>query len=262
MEKFILKKMVGIAMVVSLCFFNCDQPKSDQLKIATSANMQFAIKEIIKSFSETTGIKCQTIVSSSGKLTAQIKEGAPYDLFVSADMKFPNELFQQGFTIGEPKIYAQGRLVFWTKKNNIDLSISAIKQNKTIRHLAMANPKIAPYGKAALEVLNHYQLFQELESKLVYGESISQVNQFINSQVADLGFTSKSIVLSPQMKGKGKWREIDPTIYSPISQGVVSLKSDSNKEKLAEKFSDFLFSSKGKEILNTFGYSTEQLATY
>lgn len=251
--------MIWICLSCSFLLLNCNPSNSDQLKIATSANMQFAIKELIKNFSLSTGIECQSIVSSSGKLTAQIKEGAPYDLFVSADMKFPNELFQSGLTIGKPKVYALGRLVFWTKKDNVDLSISAITENNSIQHIALANPKIAPYGKAALEILNHYHIFQELEPKLVYGESISQVNQFINSQVADLGFTSKSIVLSPQMKGQGKWKELDSTLYSPIAQGVVILKSDSKREKLAEKFSDFLFSAEGKEILNTFGYSTKQL---
>lgn len=217
--------------------------------------MQFAINELVDDFSKTTGIECEIIISSSGKLTAQINEGAPFDVFVSANMKYPNDLFRKGLTLGEPKIYAHGKLVLWTMKKELTPSIQQLENNH-IKHIALANPKTAPYGNAALEVLNHFQIFQKLTTKLVYGESIAQVNQFVNSQAADIGFTSKSVVLSPKMLDKGKWVEVEDSIYQPIQQGIVCLKNKSNKEKLALKFSDFLFSTKGKEILNTFGYST------
>ena len=217
--------------------------------------MQFAINDLVDSFSETTGIECEIIISSSGKLTAQINEGAPFDVFVSANMKYPNDLYEKGLTLGKPKIYAHGKLVLWTMKNDLTPSIQQLENNQ-LKHIALANPKTAPYGNAAIEVLNHFQIFQKLAPKLVYGESIAQVNQFVNSQAADIGFTSKSVVLSPKMIGKGKWVEINESIYQPIAQGIVCVKNDSDKEILALKFSDFLFSQKGKEILNTFGYST------
>lgn len=220
--------------------------------------MQFTINELVKEFSKTTGNECEIIISSSGKLTAQINEGAPFDVFVSANMKYPIDLFEKGLTLGKPKIYAHGKLVLWTMKNEIEPTIP-ILENKNIKHIALANPKTAPYGNAAIEVLNHYQILKKLNSKLVYGENISQVNQFVNSQAAEIGFTSKSVVLSPKMLHKGKWIEIDNSIYSPIAQGIVCLKNDSAKENLALKFSDFIFSKKGKEILNTFGYSTSKL---
>lgn len=217
--------------------------------------MQFAIHELVEDFSKTTGIECEIIISSSGKLTAQIHEGAPFDVFVSANLKYPNDLFEKGLTLEKPKIYAYGKLVLWTMKNDLQPSIQLLESSE-IKHIALANPKTAPYGNASVEVLNHYKVFQKLSSKFVYGESIAQVNQFVNSQVADLGFTSKSIVLSPKMIGKGKWIEIDDSIYSPIAQGIVCIKNDAEKEKLALSFSKFLFSKKGKKILNTFGYST------
>lgn len=217
--------------------------------------MQFAINKLVEEFSKNTGTECEVIISSSGKLTAQINEGAPFDVFVSADLKYPNDLYKKGLTLGEPKIYAHGKLVLWSMKDDLSPSIQLLENDK-IKHIALANPKTAPYGNAALQVLNHYNISQELTSKLVYGESIAQVNQFVNSQVADVGFTSKSVVLSPKMIDKGNWIEIEESIYPTISQGIVCIKNDPNKEKLALNFSDFLFSKKGKEILNTFGYST------
>lgn len=217
--------------------------------------MQFVIKDLVENFTTTTGIECEIIISSSGKLTAQINEGAPFDIFVSANMKYPNDLFEKGLTFGKPKIYAYGRLVLWSMKNEITPSIQLLENDK-IKHVAVANPKTAPYGNAAIEVLNHFQILKRIESKLVYGESIAQVNQFVNSQAAEIGFTSKSVILSPKMSNKGNWVEIDESIYSPIAQGIVCLKNDPSKKNIALKFSDFIFSKKGKEILNTFGYST------
>ena len=217
--------------------------------------MQFVIKDLVESFTNSTGIECEIIISSSGKLTAQINEGAPFDVFVSANMKYPNDLFEKGLTLGKPKIYAHGKLVMWSMKNEITPSILLLENDK-IKHIAVANPKTAPYGNAAIEVLNHFQILKKLEPKLVYGENIAQVNQFINSQAAEIGFTSKSVVLSPKINNKGNWVEIDESIYSPIAQGIVCLKNDPSKKNNALKFSDFIFSKKGKEILNTFGYST------
>ena len=171
-------------------------------------------------------------------------------------MKYPNNLFEKGLTLTKPKIYAHGKLVLWTMKDDLTPSIQQLENNQ-IKHIALANPKTAPYGNASIEVLNHFKIFQKLSSKLVYGESIAQVNQFVNSQVADIGFTSKSVVLSPKMIDRGKWVELNDSIYQPIAQGIVCIKNDSDKEKSALNFSDFLFSQKGKEILNTFGYSTD-----
>ena len=122
------------------------------------------------------------------------------------------------------------------------------------RHIALPNPRIAPYGIAAMEVLRHHDLLSEIESKLVYGESIAQTNQFITSGSAELGFTAMSVVLSPRMKGKGRWKEIDNNIYTPIGQGVVVIRRKNIDHGSAENFVEFLFSAEGKKILKDFGY--------
>ena len=245
-----------LSILLLLFFFtNCKTSSINNLHIATASNMQFAMKAIIEAFEAETSIKCEMIVSSSGKLTAQIKEGAPYDIFVSADMKFPNRLYKDGFSIAEPQNYAKGKLVLWSMKEEIQPSI-AMLISADINHIALANPKTAPYGKAAMETLDFYKLTHQVQEKLVYGESISQTNQFISLEAAEIGFTAKSVVSAPFMKGKGRWIEIPDSVYSPIEQGVILLK---NAKKEASLFYEFLFSKKGKAILVDYGYEVEQL---
>ncbi len=235
-------------------FTSCFSNKEQKLNIATAANMQYAMHELSRSFTQETGIICETIVSSSGKLTAQIMEGAPFDVFVSADMRFPNELFKHGFTSGEPKIYAYGKLVIWTINKQMSPDFNSLT-NKQVKHIAIANPKTAPYGIVAFEVLNKKGIYDNIKDKLVFGESVAQTNQFITTYAAQIGITSKSSVLSPIMKNKGIWKEIEPDLYAPISQGVVILKNRNDHIELAQRFHDYLFSVQAKEILEKFGYS-------
>ncbi len=244
-------KLVIVGFILSLT--SCQQNKNHQLTIATASNMQFVMEALTVSFTQETDIKCQTIVSSSGKLTAQIKENAPYDIFVSANMKYPNELFNSGFSQGKPKIYALGKLVLWSMNEKIQPSIDMLL-NKKIKHIAIANPKTAPYGIAAIEVLKYHKIYEAIKHKLVYGESISQTNQFILSQSAEIGFTAKSVLLSPKLKGKGLWVTLNDKSYSPISQGLILIKERNGKNKEAQQFQNFLFSKKAKEILKTYGY--------
>ncbi|WP_103068842.1 molybdate ABC transporter substrate-binding protein [Aquimarina sediminis] len=248
-----MRKIIFI-LSLSLIVVSCQQKQDHNLKIAVAANMQFAIKELAKKFTLQTGIKCDLIISSSGKLTAQIKEGAPFDIFISADMKYPTELYNAGFTAGKPKIYGYGKLVLWSMIDTLEPSIDILKNSK-IRHIAIANPKTAPYGKATIETLKHYGIYESVKDKLVYGESISQTNQFIVSKSAGIGFTSKSVVLSPQIKEKGKWIAINETVHTSISQGVIILKSNVVRKNEAKKFYDFISSIAARKILRDFGYS-------
>jgi len=248
------KNSLLLSIFFILLFTSCEQKENNKLTIATAANMQFAMKDLINAFSKETDIECESINSSSGKLTAQIKEGAPYDIFVSADMKFPEELFQTGFTTDEPKIYAYGKLVIWTMNNQLSPDFESLSK-KHVKHIAMANPKTAPYGIAAEQALIKKELYDKIKTKLVFGESVAQTNQFIVSYAAQIGLTAKSVVLSQKTKNNGKWKEVNENLYSPIAQGVVVLKNRDTNLKEAQRFQDFLFSIKGKEILNKFGYS-------
>src|SRR5215471_8585656 len=164
----------------------------NKLTVAAAANVQFVMYELTKDFESSTGIKTDIILNSSGKLNAQIKEGAPYDVFVSADMKYPEELYKTGFAISSPNVYANGLLVLWTTQPNItpgaDLKILT---SDAVKKIAVANPQTAPYGEASVEAMNYFKVYDQVKDKLVYGESISQTNQYISSGAADIGFTAK-----------------------------------------------------------------------
>ena len=240
-------------ILLSLILLGCGSQTSG-LKIATSANMQFAMTEIAANFEAKHQIKVDLIIGSSGKLTAQIAQGAPFDVFISADHTHPNFLHNLGLTEQAPKTYGFGKLVLWTCKNHkpsLDLLFSP-----DIRKIAIPNPDIAPYGKAALEVLNNYFLFEKIQHKLVFGESISQCNHFISTEAVDVGFTSLSTVLAPKMKSTGTWTPVDSKLHDHILQGAVILKNSSQKNK-AELFYNYLYSEDSQHTLNKYGYLNE-----
>lgn len=251
------RKMFFTCCIICLSLLHaCTSVHDDKLRIAVAANLQFVIGELTDEFFDETGIECELIVSSSGKLTAQIFEGAPYDLFLSADMKFPTELYNKGFTVYKPDIYAYGKLVLWTMQEGVKPELTWLSSEE-VTYIALGNPKTAPYGLSAMEVIEHLGIKEALEGKLVFGESIAQTNQFIISKSVDLGFSSKSVVLSPRMKNHGSWTEIDKSLYSPMAQGMVVLKSREAFREKAILFREFLLSSKGKNILHKFGYDIE-----
>ncbi len=230
----------------------CQQQTENKLLVAVASNAQYVIDEILIEFAKENQIEYELIVSSSGKLTAQIKEGAPFDVFISANEKYPKSLFRAGLC-SEPLIFANGRLVLWSTKEGYQPNIKDLVK-KRIERVVMANPKTAPYGEATKEALIHLNIYGQLEEKIVFGESISQVNHFINSASVDLGFTSKSTVLSPKTKGNGLWVEIPDTLYSPIAQGAVKLKNGKMPVELTTGFLKFLSSAKAMDILEKHGY--------
>ncbi len=240
--------LLGLFLLVG-----CTNPPTEKLHIATAANMQFAMEVLTEAFTTNTGIACETVISSSGKLTAQIKEGAPFEVFVSADLKYPQALVDAQLTEGPVRVYAYGQLVLWTQIATLDLSMAALTQPE-IRHIAMANPKIAPYGIAAEQVLAYYQLTDSVQPKLVFGESISQTNQFIVSQAAEIGFTARSVVEAPTLENKGRWLALPAESYEPIAQGVVVVRNKGEKLRQAHQFSDFLLTQEAQDILIKFGY--------
>lgn len=251
-----IRKGVIVLFFLTL-LLSCSQNENGKLRLAAAANMQFVMQELVSEFTLLSGIECEVILGSSGKLTAQIIEGAPFDVFLSANMKYPNELYQRDLTMEKTVIYAYGKLVLWTLSLDKKPSLELLNSDE-INHIAMANPKIAPYGLSAIEVLEKSNLFELINDKIVYGENIAQTNQFILSQVAEVGFTSKSVVLSPKMLGKGLWIEIDSDKFTPIAQGMVILNNRSDHLLEAKEFNKFLLSSKAKEILNKFGYETNE----
>jgi len=223
--------------------------------VAGAANVQSTLDDLSVEFTKETGIGVKTVIGSSGKLTAQIENGAPFDVFLSADMKYPATLYKEGFSLRSPKIYAYGVLIIWTMKD-LDLSQGInVLSNRGVKEIVLANPEVAPYGRQAVNVLKFYKLYDQLQKKFVLGESISQANQFISTGAADIGFTAKSVVLAPNMKDKGKWFEVDAQSYEPIAQGVIVLRyAEQSHSREAKAFYDFLFSAPAQEIFKRYGY--------
>lgn len=195
------------------------------------------------------------IIGSSGKFTTQIESGAPFDVFMSADMDYPQTLQKEGLTYNDPKVYGYGTLVLWTL-NDIDLSKGIkVLTEESVRKVAIPTPKTAPYGRQAVNAFKFYNMYPQVQKKLVYGDSIAQTNQFITSKAVDAGITAKSIVLAPNMKDQGKWVEIEKQAYEPIAQGIVILKqAEKGHLKAAQEFFDFIFSKEAQGIFQKYGY--------
>lgn len=229
---------------------------SQNLKVAVAANLQSVIKVLDADFKTKTGIVVEPIIGASGNLVAQIKNGAPFDVFLSADMGFAEVLYNDGFTTDKPEVYATGSLIVCSTEN-LDLKHweSLILQDN-IKKIAVANNLTAPYGKAAQEALQNLNILTKVSPKIVTGESISQVNTYIYTDVVSLGFTSQSFVYDSGPGKKLYWQVVDPKLYDAIEQGVVILKhGKDNNLDTAQKFYKYLLSSSAKAIFKKYGYT-------
>lgn len=244
-------KLLGVVLLL-LCGTSAH---AAPLTVAVAANVKYAFDDLVKAFKQETGIEVQGVFSSSGKIAAQVKSGAPFDVFLSADTEYPEALYKDRLAVTKPRAYAYGVLVLWTTKN-LDLSQGlSILTDAQVQRIAIANPKLAPYGRAAMQALEHAGLNAAVEPKLVYGESIAQATQFVDSGAADIGFIAKSMVIAPELAGKGKWVEVGKGSYQPIAQAVVVLKHGAETQsESARKFVEFLFTLRARAIFEKYGY--------
>jgi len=222
------------------------------IQIAVAANMQFAMDSIAILFENEHGTGCEVSANSSGMLTAQIEKGAPFDVFVSANMRYPKKLVESGF--GElPEVYAYGRLAVVYKKGKTYNSVEEVLASDKVKRIAIADAKTAPYGMAAKEYLKNSELFEEYKDKIVYGESIGQVNQYLTTGAVDAAFTSYSFIA--KFGDKYNFLEADSDYFSTIEQGVLILKNGKEKHpEESRKFVEFLKSDACKDVLTHFGY--------
>ncbi|WP_373073025.1 molybdate ABC transporter substrate-binding protein [Sulfurimonas sp.] len=230
--------------------------QAGSINIAVAANVSYAMEDLKYEFNKlypNTNIK--VTLGSSGKLTAQIKNGAPYELFMAANMKYPEALYKDSIAVTKPVIYAQGSLAYLSsKKLDFSKGIKIVEDSK-ISKIAIANPKTAPYGKAAIEALKNGGIYEKVSKKFIYAESISQTVAYAVT-AADLGFIAKSSLYSPKMKKYKKgvnWEAVDIKLYTPINQGIVILKNAQNNKEV-KAFYDFMLSKKAKDILESYGY--------
>lgn len=244
-----LKSLLILTLFTKILF-------AGEITIAVAANVSYAIQDIVKAFNQSNrNTKVRVILGSSGKLTAQIRHGAPYQLFMSADMKYPKLLFQNKIATSEPVVYAQGSLAYLSsKERDFSLGIFLLKE-KNIKKIALANPKTAPYGIAAREAIENSGILKAISSKFVYGESVSQTVSYAVS-AADIGLIAKSSLYSAQMKKYREninWADVDTTLYTPISQGMVILKRGEDSVEV-KAFYDFILGAVTQKILREYGY--------
>lgn len=232
---------------------------SEPLRIAVAANMQYAIKAIETTFEQSSGIAVEILIGSSGKLKAQISQGAPFHLFVSADLSYPTALYEEGKATALPVVYAYGILALWSLRTPPLPFEWSYLAGPAVRNIAIPNPRTAPYGREAMRSLENLQLLPAVEEKLVYGESIAQTNQYILTGACQAGITAMATVKAPENKDKGTYFLLPPSTYEPIAQGLVVTSYGQRKAAEAcQTFVSFLLGEAGQRILKDYGYQLPQ----
>lgn len=230
-------------------------PEKVKLQIAAAADLQSAMPEVIRAYQALRpGQEISSAFGASGKFTTQIQQGAPFDLFFSADSDFPKKLSHVGLVEGEAFPYATGHLALWVlNESKLDLQQGLnVLLSDTVKRIAIANPATAPYGRAAEEALKKQTFYNRIESKIVKGENIAQAAQFAESGAAEIGIIAVSLAHSPTLAKEGRYREVDPSLYTVLVQSGVVLKSGTHKIE-AKEFRDFILSADGQKILASFG---------
>jgi molybdate transport system substrate-binding protein len=228
-----------------------------EICIAAAADLKFAMGELSEKFEKQTGTKVNVTYGSSGNFFSQMQNGAPFDLFFSADIAYPQKLEAAG--LAEPGTlyeYAVGRIVIWTPA---DAKVDAANQgwkallDARVEKIAIANPEHAPYGRAAVAALQKAGIYESVKAKLVYGENISQAAQFVQSGNAQAGIVAMSLAVSPAMRAGKRW-EIPAKMHPAIEQGAIVLKDAQNKEA-ARAFLEFVKSTTGRTTLAKYGFA-------
>ena len=234
-------------------YFSLAPSFADELRIAVASNFTRTLKAIAVKFEKTSGHRVKISSGSSGKQYAQIKNGAPFELFFAADTLRPELLEKQGIALnGSRFTYAQGKLVLWSPRAHVVDNEGRILERQDFNHLAIANPKLAPYGSAAKEVLDGKGLWNALRGKLVQGENIGQTFQFVRTGHAQLGFIALSQLIHSGRRIEGSRWEVPQKLYSPIDQQAVMLKNT----RVATEFLGFVKSEEVRSMIRQSGYST------
>lgn len=228
-------------------------PAQEKITLAVAANFLKPMQEIQQIYQQTCNCRIVFSIASSGVLTAQIKNGAPYDLFLSADIKYPESLYSQGFTLNKPLVFIYGQMAFWSRQNPDSKNIETLLNDPDLDILALAQPELAPYGRNAENWLKQQGLYEILQSKLVYGENIGKVNQLIYSGSVDAAFSANSAMYSPELKDLGYWQLVSDKMEDAIPHGMVILNYGAGK-KSTKAFYQFLFGPEATEVFKKYGY--------
>jgi molybdate transport system substrate-binding protein len=231
---------------------------ADEVRVAVAANFTGAARELAPLFEKQTGHSVKLSFGSTGKLYTQIENGAPFDVFMAADTKRPERAVQKGLAVPDSQfIYARGRLVLWSTSPCLFEDGETYLRGATFDHLAIANPKTAPYGLAAQQVMQKLGVWDEIDmqDKLVRGDSIAQAFQFVATENADIGFVAMSQVKAWKGDAGSSW-EVPQELYEPIDQGAVLLKRGA-ENPAARAFMAFLSSAEASSVIEGFGYGVK-----
>jgi molybdate transport system substrate-binding protein len=229
-----------------------------EVTVAAAADLNSALTEIAASFKKQTGVTVKLSFGSSGALAQQIQNGAPFDLFFSADMDYPRQLADAGQAEASSLYrYAVGGLALWVPANSpLDVEHKGMNvlSDPAIKKIAIANPQHAPYGRAAVAAMKHVQLYDQVSDRLVMGENISQAAQFVESGNAQVGFVALAHVTSPAMRGNGRYWQIPAEAYPPLDQGLVII-SRSRRKKLAAAFVEYIKTPESAKVFSRYGFT-------
>jgi molybdate transport system substrate-binding protein len=244
--------VLAVAFVSRLC-------AAQEITIAAAADLQSAMQDMAARFQKETGKTVKLIYGSSGNFFQQIQNGAPFDMFFSANLEYPKKLEAAGLTDpGTYYQYAKGKIVIWVAKDSkLDLSSGLHSLlEPSVKKIAVANPQHAPYGQAAVAAMQKENIYDKVKDKFVLGENISQTASFVISGSADVGIVALSLALSPNMKDRGRYAEVPASEYPPIEQACVVLSSSKNKET-ARQFLLFVKTAAVADILRSYGFDVQ-----
>jgi len=227
------------------------------INVAAAADLSTALQEIATTYEKRTGVNVKVSFGASGALTQQIQNGAPFDVFFSADMEYPRQLIAGGQADGVSLYrYAVGQLVLWVSKDSpldVEHKNMSVLLDPSVKKISIANPQHAPYGRAAVAALKHYDLYDKLAEKFVLGENVSQAAQFVESGNAQAGFVALAHVMAPAIRGKGKYWMVSADAYPPLEQGAVLI-SHSPHASVAAAFLEYMKTKEVGELLQRYGF--------
>ncbi|GAB4290592.1 MAG: molybdate ABC transporter substrate-binding protein [Thiohalomonadaceae bacterium] len=228
--------------------------QAEKLTIAAAADLKYAMADVVEQFRATRpDDQIEVIYGSSGKFFTQIKNGAPFDMYFSADIEYPRTLEKEGLASGATQPYAIGRIVLWSLKPELAKTPLKALPQAAIRKFAIANPQHAPYGLRAKEAMEHQGVWAAMEPKLVMGENIAHTAQFIDTGAAEAGVVALALVLSPTMDGKGAWSLIPSEWHEPLEQGYVITRRAAGNA-LAQAFSEYMASEPARVVMRRYGF--------
>jgi molybdate transport system substrate-binding protein len=258
MRFFLRGWLSALLLLTSTLGLGAAKKSSKEINVAAAADLSAVLQDVAAEFEKKSGIRVKLSFGSSGALTQQIENGAPFSVFFSADMDYPRQLIAHGEAEADSLYrYAVGKVVLWVPADSpldVERRGMSILADPAVQKISIADPKRAPYGRAAVAAMRHVGIFDQVSNRLVIAENVSQAAQFVESGNAQVGFVALAHAMAPAMQGKGKYWEIPVEAYPPLDQGVVIL-SHSQHKKEAAAFVEYIKSKQAIDTFRSYGFT-------